>query len=64
MKDLEGLECLELGFDYAYPGGSYYSCVFNDIGRIPELKDMSLNEFGLLSSIEEVKKIILLSDFR
>ena len=46
-----------LGFDVAYSGGSYYSCVLNDIvsGRIPEFQSVRLNENGLLSSYEEAE---------
>ena len=49
-----------LGYDYAYAGGSYYSCIYNDIffKRIPELSDFSLNENGLISTQEEIKKFI------
>lgn len=43
-----------LGYDYAYPGGSFYSCVFNDLysRRIYELHNIELNEYGLISSEE------------
>ena len=46
-----------MGFDVAYSGGSYYSCVLNDIvsGRIPEFQSVRLNENGLLSSYEEAE---------
>lgn len=40
------------GYDYAYQGGSYYSCVNNDIvsKRINEFKNIELNEFGLFDN--------------
>lgn len=46
-----------LGYDCAYSGGSYYSCVLNDIisGRIEELNKIHLNENGLFSSYEEAE---------
>lgn len=50
-----------LGYDYAYSGGSYYSCILNDIisGRIKEFSKFHLNENGLFDSYEEVEKFIL-----
>ena len=41
-----------MGYDYAYQGGSYYSCVNNDIvlKRINEFKIIELNEFGLFDN--------------
>ena len=44
-----------MGYDYAYQGGSYYSCVNNDIvlKRINEFKNIELNEFGLFIYQEE-----------
>lgn len=46
-----------LGYDLAYSGGSYYSCVLNDIisGRIREFKEIVLNKNGLFSTYEEAK---------
>lgn len=46
-----------LGFDCAYTGGSYYSCILNDIisGRIKEFHDITLNENGLFSTQEEAE---------
>ncbi len=46
-----------LGYDYAYSGGSYYSCVLNDIisGRIQEFSKIHLNEYGLFDSYEEAE---------
>lgn len=50
-----------LGYDYAYAGGSYYSCILNDIisGRIEEFKQIHLNENGLFDSYEEVEEFIM-----
>lgn len=44
-----------LGFDCAYSGGSYYSCIVNDIisGRIEEFHSICLNENNLFSTYEE-----------
>jgi hypothetical protein len=49
-----------IGFDYAYSGGSFYSCVFNDLysRRISELLDIELNEYGLINSEEELSNFI------
>jgi len=49
-----------LGFDVAYSGGSYYSCVLNDIvsGRIPEFQNIRLNGNGLFSSYEEAEAFL------
>ena len=46
-----------LGYDYAYSGGSYYSCVLNDVisGRIQEFSGIRLNENGLFDSYEEAE---------
>jgi len=49
-----------LGYDYAYPGGSFYSCVNNDLNlrSIPELRMISLNKYGLISDEFEMIKFI------
>ena len=49
-----------LGYDVAYSGGSYYSCVLNDVvsGRIPEFQNVRLNENGLFSSYEEAEAFL------
>lgn len=46
-----------LGYDYAYSGGSYYSCILNDImaERIEEFSRFHLNENGLFNSYEEAE---------
>ena len=53
-----------LGYDYAYSGGSYYSCVLNDVisGRIQEFSEIRLNENGLFGSYEEVEAFKLFRD--
>lgn len=43
-----------LGYDFGYPGGDYYSCVFTDVGRVPELNKISINEYGLISTLDEM----------
>lgn len=50
-----------LGYDYAYSGGSYYSCILNDIisGRIEEFNKFHLNESGLFNSYEEAEEFML-----
>ena len=50
----------ELGYDIAYSGGSYYSCVLNDVvsGRITEFQSVRLNENGLFSSYEEAEAFL------
>lgn len=49
-----------LGYDVAYSGGSYYSCVLNDVvsGRIPEFQSLRLNDNGLFSSYEEAEAFL------
>ena len=53
-------ECLTatefLGFDYAYAGGSFYSCINSDIisKRIPELINIQLNKSGLFENEREL----------
>lgn len=49
-----------LGYDYAYLGGSYYSCILNDIisKRIEEFNNIKLNKYGLFNSYKEVKSFI------
>jgi len=46
-----------LGYDYAYSGGSYYSCILNDVisGRIREFSEIRLNKNGLFDSYEEAE---------
>ena len=57
---LEGMPEQEgtlLGYDCAYTGGSYYSCILNDIfsGRIQEFSAIALNENGLFATQEEAE---------
>lgn len=49
-------ETVFLGYDYAYAGGSYYSCINNDLvsDRIPEFNGIQLNKNGLIESEEEI----------
>lgn len=49
-----------LGYDYAYPGGIYYSAIYNDIfdDRIKEFCDMKLNKNGLFDTEEELDAFI------
>ena len=49
-----------LGFDVAYSGGSYYSCVLNDVvsGRIEAFRQLALNENGLFATYEEAKEFL------
>lgn len=51
---------LFLGYDYAYTGGSYYSCVYNDLyeRRVTEFEMMQLNKNGLFDTEEDIKKFI------
>lgn len=47
-----------IGYDYAYTGGSYYSCVLNDIvsKHIVVFKYIQLNAEGIFDKYEEVKE--------
>lgn len=49
-----------LGYDYAYKGGSFYSGILNDLcfERILEIKDITLNQFGLCASMDELNSYI------
>ncbi len=53
-----------LGYDYAYAGGSFYSCVQSDVisRRIPELFSIKLNEYGLIQTEEEITRFIQLRE--
>ena len=50
-----------LGYDYAYSGGSYYSCILNDIisDRIKEFRKIDLNKNGLFNTYEEAERFSL-----
>jgi len=48
-----------LGYDYAYAGGSFYSCIFNDIINRNKIK-INLNEYGLIANEENLNKFIQL----
>jgi len=47
-----------LGYDYAYTGGSYYSCILNDIvsERIRDFEKFKLNKNGLFNTYEEAEE--------
>ncbi len=49
-----------IGYDYAYPGGDYYSAVFNELhfNRYKEYENIELNEFGLLGNEQELNKYL------
>lgn len=51
-----------IGYDYAYPGGSYYSAVFNDVcsQRIEQFKGFKLNHCGLFEDIDGIGEFIAL----
>lgn len=53
-----------LGYDYAYAGGSFYSCVLNDVmsKRIDQFSHVKLNEYGLISTEEEMVAFIILRE--
>ncbi len=60
LYNASNLELEFLGYDYAYPGGVYYSTIYNDIidDRIKELRDIKLNKNGLFDSEEELEAFI------
>ncbi|MDE6433430.1 MAG: hypothetical protein K2L07_04305 [Lachnospiraceae bacterium] len=60
MKAVDLMKEKFIGYDYAYSGGSYYSCILNDIvsKRIPEFHFLKLNEFGLFNTYEEIEQFI------
>lgn len=49
-----------LGYDCAYSGGSYYSCILNDIisRRIEEFHSVQLNRNGLFETYEEAESFL------
>lgn len=47
-----------IGFDYGYCGSDYYSCVNSDIGRIIEMNNLKVNEFGLFDTEEGIIEFI------
>lgn len=49
-----------IGYDFGYPGGDYYSCVFNDVMRIPEMARFHLNQYGLFNSEPEILEFVKL----
>ncbi|TDX51146.1 hypothetical protein [Orenia marismortui] len=51
-----------LGYDYGYPGDNYYSCVYNDIGRVSEMDNIKLNKYGLFNSEEQVVNFYILRE--
>ena len=53
-------EKIFLGYDYADSGGSYYSSILNDVisKRIPEFKNISLNENGLFDSYDGIMEYL------
>jgi len=55
-----GNERKVLGYDCAYAGGSYYSCVLNDIisGRINAFCNITLNDNGLFNCYEDAEMFL------
>lgn len=51
-----------LGYDYAYAGGSFYSCVKNDLvyRKFSEFNGIMLNVNGLLNDINQVNQFVVL----
>lgn len=47
-----------IGFDYGYCGSDYYSCVNSDIGRIVEMNNLKVNEFGLFDTEKGIIEFI------
>jgi hypothetical protein len=62
LENIELTEFCELGYDYAYTGGSFYSCIVNDIlsKRISEMSQIKLNKFGLFNTFNEAKEFVKL----
>lgn len=60
LYDASNLELEFLGYDYAYPGGVYYSCIYNDIfdDRIKEFYGTKLNKNGLFDTEDELDAFI------
>lgn len=64
LDDAPEQEGTVLGYDCAYTGGSYYSCIVNDIlsGRIQEFHGVALNKNGLFATQEEAEKFMKYRD--
>jgi hypothetical protein len=64
--NFNNIQCIEqlkdnfIGYDYAYSGGSYYSCVLNDVVsmRLLEFSKVKLNKFGLFDTINDLMEFI------
>jgi len=50
-----------LGYDYAYPGGDYYSSVYEDIylRRLKYFSNIKLNEYGLFEKKADVEDFVV-----
>ena len=49
-----------LGYDYAYPGGSFYSCIYNDLffKRVHQFNCFRLNQYGLFNNEKDLINFI------
>lgn len=60
IQPITNYNSLFLGYDYAYAGGTFYSCVFSDVymNRIEEFSNIQLNDNGLISSEKDMLRFI------
>lgn len=60
FKEHKNLHLKFLGYDYAYPDGDYYSCLFHEINNkyIPEFCNIKLNKYGLFETEKEILSFI------
>jgi hypothetical protein len=58
--DQNGRNFKFIGYDYGYSGGDYYSCVYGDVKRIPEMAHFNLNRYGLFNGESEILEFIKL----
>ncbi len=53
-----------IGYDYAYTGGSYYSCVYNDVvlRNFREFCELKLNENNLFETLNDIEVFVKLRE--
>lgn len=51
-----------IGYDYRYAGYDYYSCVYNDVKRMPQMSHLILNDYDLFDNEAGVIEFINLRE--
>ncbi len=62
MESIPSLKMDFIGHDFAYAGGSFYSCVKNDLiyRSFTEFKNIKLNAYGLIENEENLARFIII----